>query len=92
MRAMNTKSLLGQLLHGAAFALASLVAVSAQAAVPGITGPTFNLSATPAHISQPDGATVYFWGYRLHDRVDAATFAPAGITGTCSTMQVPARR
>src|SRR5467141_3710844 len=89
MRAMNTKSLLGQLLHGTAFALASLFAVSVQAAVPGITGSTFNLSATPAHISQPDGATIYSWGYGCTTGSTPPTFAPAGITGTCSTMQVP---
>src|SRR6267378_4717112 len=89
MRAIHTKSLLGQLLHGTAFALASLFAVSVQAAVPGITGPTFNLSATPAHISQPDGATIYSWGYGCTTGSTPPTFAPAGITGTCSTMQVP---
>src|SRR5467141_562663 len=88
MRAMNTKSLLGQLLHGTAFALASLFALSAQAAVPGITGPTFSLSATPAHISQPDGATVYSWGYGCTTGSTPA-FTPAAITGTCITMQVP---
>jgi FtsP/CotA-like multicopper oxidase with cupredoxin domain len=88
MRAIHTKSLLGQLLHGTAFALASLLAFSAQAAVPGITGPTFNLSATPAHISQPDGATIYSWGYGCTTG-STPTFAPAGITGTCGTMQVP---
>jgi len=92
MRAMNTKSLLGQLLHGAAFALASLVAVSAQAAVPGITGPTFNLSATPAHISQPDGATVYSWGYGCTTGSTPPTFAPAGITGRAARCRSPARR
>src|SRR5882762_6925129 len=89
MRAMNTKSLLGQLLHGTAFALASLFAVSVQAAVPGITGPTFNLSATPAHISQPDGGTVYSWGYGCTTG-STPTFAPTAIVDrTCSTMQVP---
>ena len=89
MRAIHAKSLLGQLLHCTAFALASLFAVSAQAAVPGITGPTFNLSATPAHISQPDGATVYSWGYGCATG-STPTFAPAAITVTaCSTMQVP---
>jgi FtsP/CotA-like multicopper oxidase with cupredoxin domain len=89
MRAIHAKSLLGQLLHCTAFALASLFAVSAQAAVPGITGPTFNLSATPAHISQPDGGTVYSWGYGC--TTAPAGFAPTSLAsiGKCSTMQVP---
>ena len=88
MRAIHAKSLPGQLLHCTAFALASLFALSAQAAVPGITGPTFSLSATPAHISQPDGATVYSWGYGCTIGSTPA-FTPAAITGTCITMQVP---
>jgi FtsP/CotA-like multicopper oxidase with cupredoxin domain len=94
MRAIHTKPLLGQLLHGAAIALGSLLFVTAQAAAPGITGGTgttanFGLSATPAHISQPDGATIYSWGYGC-TAGSTPTFAPAAITGgTCSTMQVP---
>jgi FtsP/CotA-like multicopper oxidase with cupredoxin domain len=88
MRAMNTKSLPGQLLHGTAFALAALFAGSAQAAVPGITGPTFNLSATPAHITQPDGSTIYSWGYGCTAGA-TPTFAPATLTGRCDPMQVP---
>src|SRR5205085_6000818 len=40
-----------------------LMAAAAQAAAPGITGPTFNLTARPAYITQPDGQMVYSWGY-----------------------------
>jgi FtsP/CotA-like multicopper oxidase with cupredoxin domain len=67
-------------------AVASL-APTAHAAAPGITGPTFNLTAQPAFLNQPDGASVYAWGY-------GCTTAPAGFAPTmpnqfCPTMQVP---
>jgi FtsP/CotA-like multicopper oxidase with cupredoxin domain len=69
-------------------AAALLLAAAAQAAAPGITGPTFNLTAQPASISQPDGQAVYSWGYGCNG--SPAGFAPAAISGaTCGTMQVP---
>jgi len=37
--------------------------VAAHAAAPGITGPTFNLVASTAFLNQPDGSSVYSWGY-----------------------------
>jgi len=72
--------------------LAPLVAVAftaaAYAAAPGITGPTFNLTAQPAYLTQPDGASVYAWGYGCKGAPSG--FAPAAITSTfCNTMQVP---
>jgi FtsP/CotA-like multicopper oxidase with cupredoxin domain len=68
-------------------AVASLAA-TAHAAAPGITGPTFNLTAQPAFLNQPDGSTVYSWGYGCNGAPSG--FAPAAITGaTCPTMQVP---
>jgi FtsP/CotA-like multicopper oxidase with cupredoxin domain len=91
----NMKSLIGRLLSGAAIACSSLLAVSAQAAAPGITAAsggtsTFNLSAAAAYISQPDGASVYSWGYGCTGGTAAATFAPAAISGgICETMQIP---
>src|SRR5258708_9225003 len=67
---------------------ALMFAAAAQAAAPGITGPTFNLTAQPAYLSQPDGQTVYSWGYGC--RIAPAGFAPSAIAGaSCSTMQVP---
>jgi FtsP/CotA-like multicopper oxidase with cupredoxin domain len=94
MRAIHAKKQLGRLRQGAAFALASLLAITARAAVPGITPttgptPTFDLVATPAHLTQPDGATVYSWGYGCAAG-SAPTFAPSTISGgSCGTMQVP---
>jgi FtsP/CotA-like multicopper oxidase with cupredoxin domain len=73
--------------------LASMVAVAsltatAYAAAPGITGPTFNLTAQQAYISQPDGASIYSWGYGCNG--SPSGYAPSAITNaSCSSMQVP---
>ena len=69
-------------------ALALFLAAAAHAAVPGITGPTFNLTAQPAFLNQPDGNAVYSWGYGCNGT--PAGTAPTAITQTpCPTMQVP---
>lgn len=69
-------------------AVALLLTVTAHAAAPGITGPTFNLTAQQSYISQPDGETIYSWGYGCNGT--PAGFAPAAITGSfCNSMQVP---
>ena len=68
--------------------LALFLAVAAHAAVPGITGPTFNLTAQTAFLNQPDGSMVYSWGYGCNGTPGG--FAPAAISAaTCPTMQVP---
>jgi FtsP/CotA-like multicopper oxidase with cupredoxin domain len=65
-----------------------LLSAAAQAAAPGITGPTFNLTAQPAFLNQPDGNQVYSWGYGCNGTPTG--FMPAAITtATCPTMQVP---
>jgi len=75
------------------------LSATAYAAVPGITGPTFNLTAQQAYLNQPDGEAVYSWGYGCNGA--PAGFAPLlpGATPTaprvsiaganCPTMQVP---
>jgi len=69
-------------------AVALLLTTSAFAAAPGITGPTFNLVASPAYITQPDGQMVYSWGYGCNSAPTG--FAPAAITnGACGNMQIP---
>jgi len=70
-------------------AAALLLTAAAHAAAPGITGPTFNLTAQAASISQPDGQAVYSWGYGCNGAPGG--FSPASITTTpaCSTMQIP---
>ena len=70
--------------------VATLLAATAYAAAPGITGTTFNLAATPAYITQPDGQAVYSWGYGCTSGSTTPTFAPSAISGGfCSTMQIP---
>ena len=64
-----------------------LSATAAFAAAPGITGPTFNLTAQPAYTTQPDGNMVYSWGYGCNGAPSG--FAPPTISGACSSMQVP---
>jgi FtsP/CotA-like multicopper oxidase with cupredoxin domain len=90
MRPMNMKNafLKTRLLLAAMVAVASLTA-TAHAAAPGIKGTTFNLTAQPAYLSQPDGNSVYAWGYGCTNTT-SVTFAPSAITGGfCNTMQVP---
>ena len=74
----------------ASLAFAGVVALacaSVQAAAPGITGPVFNLNAEANRISQPDGSSIYSWGYGC--KTTPTGFLPANITGTCSSMQIP---
>jgi FtsP/CotA-like multicopper oxidase with cupredoxin domain len=71
-------------------AAASYAAAPGVSAVGGATG-TFNLIASTAYLNQPDGSTVYSWGYGCNA---TATFA-ATVSGVsfpnahCETMQVP---
>src|SRR5947208_13749119 len=87
--AMSMNRLLALVMMGAAL----LLAAAAHAAAPGIKGTTFNLTAQPAYISQPDGQAVYSWGYGCTgDTPGSATFAPPAslLPGvTCPTMHVP---
>ena len=88
MRDMKMKTLIGRLLGVTAAALASLTVATAQAAAPGITGPAFSLVAGFAHISQPDGASIYSWGYGCSS--SSVTFVPAMPNANCdTTMQIP---
>ena len=67
---------------------ALLLAPAAFAAAPGITGPTFNLTARADYLTQPDGAAVYSWGYGC--ATAPSGYAPSAITnGFCNNMQVP---
>src|SRR5882757_8488234 len=90
MNATKTKKVISntRLLLAAMVAMALLLPATARGAAPGITGPTFNLTAQPAYISQPDGSMIYSWGYGC--RIAPSGFAPAAISGAaCPTMQVP---
>src|SRR5580692_7714244 len=67
--------------------MALFLGAAAHAAVPGITGPTFNLTAQTAFLNQPDGNAVYSWGYGCNGSPTGT--APAALTVSCPTMQVP---
>jgi hypothetical protein len=71
----------------APMALVMWFAATAFAAAPGITGPTFNLTAQQAFLNQPDGEAIYSWGYGCNGTPTA--FAPTLPNQTCPTMQVP---
>src|SRR5262250_2020 len=71
----------------AAMALVMWLAAAAFGATPGITGPTFNLTAQPAFLNQPDGEAIYSWGYGCNGA--PAGFAPTLPGQNCPTMQVP---
>jgi FtsP/CotA-like multicopper oxidase with cupredoxin domain len=84
----NTNSMTRLFLAPMVAVVLLLLTGTAFAATPGITGPTFNLTAQPAFITQPDGSLVYSWGYGCTSAPSG--FAPASIAGgTCSNMQVP---
>jgi FtsP/CotA-like multicopper oxidase with cupredoxin domain len=90
MRATNMKNTFSkmQLLLGLLVTIALSIVPAAYAAAPGITGPTFNLTAQAAYISQPDGQAIYSWGYGCNGTPSG--FAPAAISATfCNTMQIP---
>jgi len=87
---MTMKKAISQIAHILAPILLVLsLAATAHAAVPGISGTTFNLTAQDAYLNQPDGESVYSWGYGCLN-ITGITFLPAAIAGaTCPTMQVP---
>lgn len=58
------------------------------AATPGIKGPSFQLTAQASYISQPDGQSIYSWGYGCASGT-TPTFAPSMVNNACSTMQIP---
>ncbi len=90
MRAMtmNKASAINRLMRLVTTAERTCSRRGAHAAAPGITGPSFNLTAQPAYMTQPDGQMVYSWGYGCNGAPTG--YAPAAITGaSCGTMQVP---
>jgi FtsP/CotA-like multicopper oxidase with cupredoxin domain len=79
----------GQLLA----AVGAALAVTAQAAVPGITSTgttaaSFSLVAADAYTIQPDGSTLYSWGYGCAPGTKPA-FLASGTAPVCPTMQTP---
>ena len=67
---------------------ALLLTPAAFAAAPGITGPAFTLVAKAEYLTQPDGASIYSWGYGCNGAPSG--FLPSGIANPrCTDMQVP---
>jgi FtsP/CotA-like multicopper oxidase with cupredoxin domain len=92
MRPMNmTNATFKTLLLALMMAGMLFLTPSAFAAAPGITGPTFNLTADQAFLNQPDGEAVYSWGYGCNGTPSG--FLPTGAAAmpgqNCPTMQVP---
>jgi FtsP/CotA-like multicopper oxidase with cupredoxin domain len=91
MRATNMNKMISKtrlLLAPMVAVVLLLLTATAFAAAPGITGPSFNLTAQRAFITQPDGSSVYSWGYGCNGAPSG--FAPATMAGaSCSNMQIP---
>ena len=83
----TTKPCCGTVLGLLTLAASLAVAPVARAAVPGITGPAFSLVAADGYTSQPDGASIYTWGYGCDPAAAAPGFAP--FPGGCPSMQLP---
>ena len=86
-KTMQKANAMNRLLAQVTMSASLLLAASAQAAAPGITGPTFNLTAQTAFLNQPDGNSVYSWGYGC--QAAPSGFAPTMPNQSCPTMQVP---
>ncbi len=89
----NTNRILERVRLGASFTVAALVVGGAHAASPGITGttgangPVFALVAKDGFTSQPDGASVYTWGYGCASAPGG--YVPATIPNAkCPTSQM----
>ena len=89
MRPMNMKNAISktQLLLTLMVAAILFLTPAAFAAAPGITGPTFTLTAQQAYLNQPDGEAIYSWGYGCNGT--PAGFAPTLPNQICPSMQVP---
>ncbi|MCX7003803.1 MAG: multicopper oxidase domain-containing protein [bacterium] len=64
-----------------------LLALTAQAAIDGITNTVINLTATSGHIITPDGGSYYFWGY-AHGLNAAQYPGPTIILNQGDTVQI----
>lgn len=88
---MNSTTLKSAFARTRLLLLAMIALVSfaprAYAAAPGITGPSFQLTASEAYITEPDGQAIYSWGFGCNGVPSG--FAPNGIKGNCTNMQVP---
>jgi FtsP/CotA-like multicopper oxidase with cupredoxin domain len=90
MHASNSNSLLMNTARGAVISLGACFCLAAHAAAPGITGPSFALSAGEMHLTQPNGRSLYAWGYGCNGAPTGfkpdATLMP---NANCPAAQLP---
>ena len=87
---INKAASVNRLLLQVVFSASALLLTAAvQAAAPGITGPIFNLTAQPAYITQPDGASIYSWGYGCNGAPSGFAGISAASGASCNSMQIP---
>lgn len=79
-----------RLLPAAMLSLVLLLTIRAHAAAPGITGSAFYLTAGDNYLTQPDGRSIYSWGFGCDATKPSPTFLPQMTSNKCDpTMQVP---
>src|SRR6202171_6363058 len=95
MSQTNTKkpNSIARLLPVVMVAFGMLLAATAHATTPGITGTSFSINAEANYNNQPDGAMVYSWGYGCPS-TSTPSFLPTPLSPTvaganCPTMQIP---
>ena len=95
MSQTNTKkpNSIARLLPVVMVAFGMLLAATAHATTPGITGTSFSINAEANYNNQPDGAMVYSWGYGCSS-TSTPSFLPTPLSPTvaganCPTMQIP---
>ena len=62
--------------------------VGARAEIPGLTGPTFNLTAREGYIDLPTGDIVYMWGYGVSENINMQYPGPTLIVNQGDTVTV----
>jgi len=85
---MNTQTIRGPRSLSACLVLAlALLSSVAQAAIDGLTGTVFNLTAEAGHITTPDGGSLYIWGYAANG-AGAQYPGPTLILNQGDTVQI----
>ncbi len=96
MSLTNTKNKISIARLLVASILALFLTAAVHASAPGITGTggataTYDIEASTAFLNQPDGSSVYSWGYGCSVAPTSTQFQPAAMQSVafCPSMQVP---
>jgi len=91
MRATNMKKAISKtsMFLAPMVAMVLLLTVVAHAAAPGVKGTAFQITASPAYITQPDGQMIYSWGYACSSGGTAAPTSIGAPNACTGAMQVP---